>query len=391
MPGGPMITQPFGPGGFSEEDRTSFEVTLPSAESPEGQVTTTPSGDSYRSLRERYGLPALDELGEISPQTQAESLLTQAGVNIDDPAVRSMLAEPAFQEILQGENAPGMLTFLRDAYPATPTTAYDDAVLASGFQGGFVGPVGVGAEPGQLAALTSGTDTQIAKFRKETPGYEENPDTGWIRYPNGVLVSPDGQVAFDPTSTAPGSLKWQREVVSGWSPEQVSSWADRLADHGYLTKEQAKKVTSNDPAFLGALSSYHVNRYIYGKPVSGELAGGGAAADRPPLVDFEELQAQTRNFVREQYRRVYGEDPTDGEVVAFSDAITNQAMTLQKRFRRKEMPGFSGLAATEAEERFVEKLEGSPEATFLRESEEENTRLRDSLQQAVAVTNSLAG
>jgi hypothetical protein len=32
-----------------------------------------------------------------------------------------------------------------------------------------------------------------------------------------------------------------------------------------------------------------------------------------------------------------------------------------------------------------------PEATYLRESDEENTKLRDALQQAVIVTNSLAG
>lgn len=44
-----------------------------------------------------------------------------------------------------------------------------------------------------------------------------------------------------------------------------------------------------------------------------------------------------------------------------------------------------------AEERFVESLEQSPEATFPSESEEENTRLRDALQQAViSRTHSLA-
>lgn len=379
MPGFPPSFDPLGAPPNPEED-TTFDVTLPSQQ---GAVTKSVEGTSYRSLRERYGLPALDELGTISPQTQAESLLAQAGVNVDDPAVRAMLAEPAFQEILQGENAPGMLTFLRDAYPATPTTAYDQAVVESGFD--QVTPY----TPAARGLAEQGTS--IAEFRKSADTYQENPDTGWIRYPNGVLVSPDGQIAYDPTSTAPGSLKWQREVVSEWSPEKVGQWADRLVQFGYLSKEQAKKVASNDPAFLGALASYHANRYVYGKPVNGELTGAGAAGDKPPLVDFEEMQAQTRNFVREQYRRVYGEDPTDGEVEAFSDAITRQAMTLQKRFRRQEMPGFSGMAATEAEERFVERLEGSPEATFLRESDEENTRLRDSLSQAVAVTNSLAG
>lgn len=372
------------PQGGSDEasgEDTSFDIVLPSSQGP---VTQTRTGTAYGSLAERYGLPALGELGEVSPATEMESLLIQAGINVEDPTVRGLLTEPAFQEILQGENAPGMFTFLKETYPATPTTAYDEAVVASGFD--QITPF----TPAARGLAESGSS--IAEFRRSTKNYQENPDTGWIRYPNGVLVSPDGQVAFDPTSEAPGSLKWQREVVTGWDTAQVTQWADRLAEFGYLSKDQAKKVTSDDPTFLNALQSYHIGRYVYGKPVSGELSGAGAAgSEKPPLVDFEEMQAQTRNFVREQYRRVYGEDPTDGEVAAFSDAITRQAMSLQKRFRRQEMPGFSGMAATEAEERFVERLEGSPEAEFLRESEEENTRLRDSLQQAVVVTNSLAG
>jgi hypothetical protein len=51
----------------------------------------------------------------------------------------------------------------------------------------------------------------------------------------------------------------------------------------------------------------------------------------------------------------------------------------------------SGAAAGEAVARIGERLEGTPQAEFLQDAEEENTRMRDALQQAVIVTNSLAG
>jgi hypothetical protein len=69
----------------------------------------------------------------------------------------------------------------------------------------------------------------------------------------------------------------------------------------------------------------------------------------------------------------------------------SERMELERKYRRKGYSNYSGLAATEAEERFIEKLEQIPEAALLRESEEENTLLRESLQQAVIVTKSLAG
>lgn len=374
----------------NEEPSDPFAPTLPSQ-----PTSTTPGGsqapeDDYRSLAERYGLPTMNQLENYDIELDSLSAqLQQAGIDTEDLAVATLLAEPAFQEVLTGANAPGMISWLRETYPAAPTTDYDQAVIASGFTGEFTPPAG---PPNPRDIPGGGGEFAVAQMRKDVPKYEENEQTGWRRYRNGVLVSPDGQVAFDPTSTAPGTLKWQRDVVSKWNTEQVEHWSNRLVEMGYLTKDQAKKVTKDDPGFLNALSNYHISRYIYGKPVNGELSGVGAAgSDKPPLVDYEDMAAQTRNFVREHYRRVFGEDPTDGEVVAFTDAIIKQAMELQRRYRRKGYSSYSGDAATEAGERFIERLETSPQAEFLRDSEEENTALRDALQQAVVVTNSLAG
>lgn len=370
-----------------EEDAETFNITMPSGE---GEETVQKEGQSYRSLASIWGLPSMSELTDVSATTNVEGILAQAGIDVENPDVQAMLAEPAIQELFQGPAMPGFVSFLKESYPAPAATAYDQALIESGFDT-YRAPA---LEPGQMAALTSGTDEQIARFRRENPNFEENPATGWRRYPNGVLVSPEGQIAFDPTSRAPGSLAWQRDVAAKWSPEKVQTWADRLVEFGYLSKEQAKKATSSDPGFLGALSAYHANRYVYGKPVTGEQAGiNGVAAgsDKPPLVDFEDMKASTRGFVRDTYRQVYGQDPTDGEVAALSERIIAQAMDLQKMFRRKEYGGFSEMAASEAEARFIERLQSSPQAEFLRESEEENTRLRDALSQAVTVTNSLAG
>lgn len=370
-----------------EEDAETFNITLPSQE---GGATVQREGTSYRSLASQWGLPSMAELTDTSSLFNVEDILRNAGVDVDNPAVQAMLAEPAIQELMQGEAAPGFVTFMQENYPQPAATAYDQAMIESGFDTFRPPPT----EPGAMATLTSGTDEQIARFRRETPNFEENPATGWRRYPNGVLVSPDGQIAFDPTSRAPGSLAWQRDVAAKWSPEKVQTWADRLVEFGYLTKEQAKKASSSDPGFLGALSAYHANRYVYGKPVTGEQAGvNGAAAgsDKPPLVDFEDMKASTRGFVRDTYRQVYGQDPSEGEVAAMTDRIIAQAMDLQKMFRRKEYGGYSEMAASEAEARFIERLQTSPQGEFLRESEEENTRLRDALSQAVTVTRSLAG
>ncbi|HXF73103.1 MAG TPA: hypothetical protein VNO79_10895, partial [Actinomycetota bacterium] len=73
--------------------------------------------------------------------------------------------------------------------------------------------------------------------------------------------------------------------------------------------------------------------------------------------------------------------------------VTRTSLQVQRRLMRRGVSEDRALsvATAEAEERFVERLETSPEATFLRESVEENTRLRDALAAAAAVGRSLGG
>lgn len=66
-----------------------------------------------------------------------------------------------------------------------------------------------------------------------------------------------------------------------------------------------------------------------------------------------------------------------------------QGNARQRKHRRRSASPPSRRPRGQVEERFVEKLEQSPEAQFLRESEEENTRLRDTFDRMAQVTNSL--
>lgn len=343
---------------------------------------------------------AAEDLGlPTNPQGDLRSMLEQAGVDVEAPEVQ-LYIQTTQAAVDAGSLDTNLVALqaqaLAEKYPSTPVTAYTDALAASGFgDEPYPAPrtVPVGGAP-QLR-------TEIGMQQVPVPGqprFQEQEETGWIRYANGVLVpagAPLGttpgavSVIYDPASKAPGSGAWQREVVSQWGPDKVAEWRKRLIEFGYLPKE-AKKGGA-DATFMNALALYHNNRYINGgKPIAVDASASAGGADRPKLVNLEDFQAQIRNDVREQYQRVYGIRPTDGEVQQWSDYIIRQGMDLQRKFRRKYDSPMTDTAATEAEERFIEKIESTPQAQFLRESEEENTRLRDTFERMAQVTASLA-
>lgn len=65
-------------------------------------------------------------------------------------------------------------------------------------------------------------------------------------------------------------------------------------------------------------------------------------------------------------------------------------MRLQRKFRRHYDDPLTATASTEAGEMFIEKIQTSPEAVFLREADEENTRRRETFDRMAQVTASLA-
>ena len=333
----------------------------------------------FQRAVQRAGLPEPESV-------DLELMLRQAGVDVDEPAVRQ------FIQAVRGQDLdPAILqlyvAMLAERYPAVPVTAYAEALELSGFN-----------RPPIVAGVTTPSELRgmLPSWSVLTPTerFVQHPDTGWLMYRNGVLVNPaDGSVVFEPNSMAPGSPNWILHVQESWSDEQVARWRQRLHEFGYLTKEQAK-VKGIDQAFLDALRSYHVARYRnFGRAVPVDLAEPGAGAASDFALTARDFQAQIRGDVREQFRRVFGNDPSEAELEEWSRFVTQTALRLQKRFERRGASPETALslAATEAEERFIGRLEGSPEAEFLRGSVEENTRLRDALQSAVIVSRSLAG
>lgn len=317
-------------------------------------------------------------------------VLRGAGVDIEDPNVQLYLqsSETAYEEgTLDTALAQLQAMALAQQYPSTPATEYSAALAASGFNGPFrpdpldaYGPTSAAVREGGMAS------TELAP----TPTHRISSETDFVQFQNGVLVSPDGQVLYEPGSTAPGSLRW-RMKVGNWAPDKVSEWRKKLHEMGYMTEDEAK-VKGVDATFLDRMQAYHEARYRNGgKPIAGDLASAGPGSSAAPKpVDLNDFSAQIRNDVRDQYERIYGVRPSDGEVQLWSDYIIRHGMQLQRKFRRKYDSPMTDTAASEAEERFVEKLENSPQAQFLRESEEENTQLRDTFERMAQVTASLA-
>lgn len=402
--GGPLGVRTFN----LPEEQDDYEEYLQELESQgvekdvvaEDASTPANFNDEYSAALEDLGFDASG-----TPTMSVRQLLEGAGVDPDHPDLQQAIS--LLEQEMAGNDSAALqakvaqfaaMAAMNPEYAMPAATMYDEAVTAGGFTADFPGSKirpqgargslqkGVG---GAIGEAISGVAGAIQEATSPVGPKFEQGEGGFVRHRNGTIITPEGQVVYDPTSTAPGSLPWQRQVVSTWSADKVLEWKKRLADFGYLPKEAAKKATV-DQNFLGALSAYHASRYVYGKPVAADDGSAGStAAERPDPVNLKDLGAQIRNNVREEYRRIYGTDPSDGEVATWANYIMRMGMDLQKKFiRRYDSPNTS-TAVTEATERFVEKLEGSPEAEFLRESDEENTRLRDTFERMAVVTNSL--
>ena len=321
---------------------------------------------------------ATEQAGLQAPeQYDLEALLVQAGVDVQDPGVQAFIR--SVPDDLPAETLQFYIAQLAEKYPSVPVTQYSQALEASG--------LATGPFPWAVPRYEEVTG-------KKPPTFTVSEDTGWIRYANGVLVNPgDGSVFFDPSSDAPGSPTWL-QAVPRWDPDKVAEWRTRLFDFGLLTKEQAK-VKGVDQVFVDQLRAYHVARYQnFGKALPTDLSAIGGPGEQEFRTTARDFQVQIRNDVREQYRRVFGDDPSDEELADWTRMVTQSAMKMQKRFeRRGATPSEAvSLAATNAEERLVEQLETSPQAELLAEANsDESTRLRDALGQAARVSAAFGG
>lgn len=335
-------------------------------------------------VEKKFDLPAYSE------KTSLLKAIEQNGGDTDDAEVQLFVSQMQ-SEIDSGGISPEQIQFyalaMAQSHPSAITTQYSQAFEASGFSGAYdPRPTAGQAQLGRLEGM------EPEKIFGQPDPFRISAETDFTQFRNGVLVTPDGQVLYEPGSNAPGSTAW-RAKIGEWAPEKVKEWRNTLFKMGYLTKEDTK-VKGVDTVFKDALQKYHDARYQNGgKPIAGDLtaANAEARANRPKPINLEDFSSQIRNDVREQYERIYGVRPTDGETELWSSYIIKQGMSMQRRNIGKYDSPMTESAATEAEEKFIEKLEKTPGARFLRESEEENTELRDTFERMAQVTSSLAG
>lgn len=306
-------------------------------------------------------------------QGDVEDQLRTAGANMEDENVKRFIREfDGFEEDIPPEVRGALIGSIAQKYASPGVDAYAKALELGGFEEEYSPP----------HALQHGdVRTGRGHYRPEVgeaPATETSGD--FMRFKNGVIVDQTtGDVLYEPGSAVPGSPGWRQAIVRNWSDEKAQEWRTRLYKLGY----DVDKKGGMDVQLLQGLQAYWTSRYQMG----GEEVPLSVAAhrdEREKLVNVrEEFGATIRNDIRETYRRIYGTDPTDGEVEALSSTVFDTAMKLQRAKK--------GNFVQEAVERNVEKMEGSPEARLLTDAEEENTRLRDSLETAISATRSLAG
>jgi len=340
----------------------------PAATSPSAPTTTptttTPTPSRFQEAVANATKVNWDDPDEVKAYIIAKA--KEYGVDVDNEVFQLMLATLPGDMDEATANSFVLMAVQNPSLLDQTTTEYGTALEASGFEGAF--------------ALAPGVARYAAVTGTATPKTETQPETGWIRYANGVLVDPStGQVYFEPNSTAPGSPTYINNALD-WSDEQRKVWTQKLVENGYLTEDD-----KSDESFIAALRAYHTNRYVYGRPITSNYAAG-AGSQAEITLTAKDFQAQIRNDIREQFRQLYGEDPTAAELEHWTQYITHKSIAIQKELVKKGSTPSEALsvAATEAEELFIEKIEGTPEAEAL-----ENTRLRDSLTEAVYITRGL--
>lgn len=330
-----------------------------------------------------------DERPRSNPwREQLRDLLESVGVDIQSPVTQDLLARAGttdrerfefFRDDPIGQASLAGLASNPNARLPFYNSSYGQALEAAGFQRDQVQK--------EEAPFSSRVGMLLAQSQKG-PEVEFNDETGWAMYSDGTLVGPNGEIVYDPSKAAPGSLRWRQQVVSSWTEEEVEKWRDRLVDFGYLPKE-AKKGRGVSVDMLVALDEYHRNRYLNGgKPVpaTGDDRAKGRFADQP-LLDYNEISKSISNSVYEQLRSMYGNEPDPAEVERWTQFVISRGMDLQRQLRRDEVSSYAQLGLQEAEETFIARMRERT-APF-REAEEENTELRDALSRAAAIAGGL--
>lgn len=320
------------------------------------------------STQKKFGRqPAAAPDGQQFTTADAIEMFREAGADVNDPALRSLLSDPATLAWLQDPNiGPSLVQSLVQQY-AKPLTPYEQLVQQAGF--GYQPPP---------PALSEGV--QVHNLQETAKrGYTTSTSTGAIQFDNGVIVDTDGNVFYPPDKAVEGSASWRRQIQSTWSDADVKTWRKKLVNMGYLP-QGAQKQNGFDQALLDALSSYYNARYANGgKEVARDLMGAGGQ----PLVDMSLFRPEIENEVRATFQDVFNDDPTSNELKRWTDMVIGSASKYQKK----------GLSASEAKSQAINSavsgIYGSPEGQYYQDTQQENTSLHDALVNAARATSAV--
>jgi hypothetical protein len=340
----------------------------------QGKAPTVAAPEEKQRARQRLeseGITPIAGPGGFKTSQQVIEFLDLAGIDTSDPALRLVLADPGFVDIMNGPSAEGYMAGLKKQFPKRAITVYEQARQELGFQGPFPHP-----DPHVSPEIT-----RIEGYKVRD--YEISAENGAIRFRNGVIVDPSigpEGVTFPDNENVPGSPVWLTRAQQTWDKPQILQQRQELYEMGYLPKDAVDRPVF-DVQLRDTLEMFHRYRYLnLGKPVPLGPPQGDTGGD---TLDFGELRASIENDVTGHFREVFGDDPSDAEKKRWTDFVVNTAMKLQSRDLD------AGVAGTEARARFQQRLEQHPVAVFERETEEENTELRDSLLRAVLAVRGL--
>jgi hypothetical protein len=205
-----------------------------------------------------------------------------------------------------------------------------------------------------------------------------------VIFRNGAVAFPEtGQVVYPLDGSVPGSRTWVSTAEKTWSEEQTLAWRQQLYQLGY----SVTKKGGWDQPLIDATLEYYKQKYLnLGEVVPTGMGAGGASPTSQP-VNPHRFVGAVQGEIFNQFRSVYGQDPSPDELQSWTQFVMRMSKKLQRGPLAQRMS--IGGAVSEAEARMGVKLYQSPEASFLRNRQEENTSLHDALTTAIQATRGL--
>jgi hypothetical protein len=296
-----------------------------------------------------------------SVQLTGNAIMATAQQVLEDAGVSKEGIDMALADVNMAQQVidnPTVAIGFAQRFPA-PRGAYGDALVNYADVANVQFTQQVGTDP-ELLKHFRGTDQQFT-----TDSHYVGPQTGAIKYKNGVIADPAaGAVFYPPTEAVPGSPVWLRNAQQRWSKERIHATRDRLKRFGYPVAEKG----GWDKELIDSLSEFHRNRYLnFGEalPLQAEEAQERARQ----LIDPATLDLR----IVQQYQALYGDDPNDTELKSWRQMVFQE---MNERLGKGADPELALSGAEAAQELAFRR---DPQNKYFAESQEENTELRDQL------------